>query len=68
MAKKQTETKPLFPLKHEFYDSLDRFAHESFMLAEAVRTAIQLDGVNEKVKPILQERLDAFMRVWGGNE
>lgn len=58
MAKKQP--KPLFPLKTEFYDSLDNFAHQAGMLADMCRQMIKMDAVNEKLKPMLQERLDAF--------
>lgn len=51
---------PLFPLKHEFYASLDNFAHQAGMLADAVRQLIDMGAVNKAAVPPLQERLDAF--------
>jgi len=61
MAKKEPP-KPLFPLKHEFYASLDRFVHEAGMLADAVRQAMQLDLIDNRCRGIIQDRLDAFGR------
>lgn len=61
MAKSKTPPKPLFPLKHEFIESLDKFIHEAGMLRDAVRQAIQLKAVKEgPVTDILTERLAAF--------
>lgn len=62
MAKKQEPPKPLFPLKHEFYASLDAFAHQAGMLADSVSQALQIEGVitNTAMRRILHERLDAF--------
>lgn len=68
MAKKQDPAKPLFPLKHEFYASLDNFTHQAGMLADMCRQMIQLDAVSEKIKPMLQERLDAFHAARFGGE
>lgn len=61
MAKKQEPTKPIFPLKHEFYASLDKYIHESGMLADSVRQCLSMPGIitNEAMRKILQERLDA---------
>ena len=60
MAKSKEKPKPLFPLKQDFYASLDNFAHQAGMLADLCKQMIQLNAVSEKVKPMLQERLDAF--------
>lgn len=63
MAKKP-EPKPLFQLKTDFYESLDNFANQAGMLADAVRTALGLPGVinNHELRRIFQERLDAFAK------
>lgn len=60
MAKSKDPVKPIFPLKHEFYETLDKYIHESGMLADAVRQAIQLGAVTGPAKKILEERLAAF--------
>lgn len=62
MPKKPEPAKPLFPLKHEFEASLDAFAHEAGMLADAVKQALEFEGVikNDAVRKLLKERLDAF--------
>jgi hypothetical protein len=62
MAKRKQDVKPLFPVKHEFYASLDRFTHEAGMLSDAVRQCLNLPDVikNKAARDILQERLDAF--------
>ena len=61
MARKPVDAKPLFPIKHDFVASLDRFIHEAGMLRDAVRQAIQLDAVKKgPITDILQERLKAF--------
>lgn len=68
MAKKQEPLKPMFPLKHEFYASLDNFLHQSGMLADLCHQMIRLDAVDEKLKPMLQERLDALHTARFGDE
>ena len=68
MAKKSEPPKPIFPLKHEFYASLDHFIHEAGMLADAVKQAMDLGAVDKRVSPILAERLDAFEKARHGNE
>jgi hypothetical protein len=59
--------KPIFPLKHEFDASLDRFINEAGMLADAVQTALNLKAVDEDARDTLQERLDAFAGARFGN-
>lgn len=70
MAKTKEPVKPMFPLKHEFVASLDRFIHEAGMLADTVRQALQMPGViaNEGARRMLQERLDAFTEARFGDE
>jgi hypothetical protein len=68
MPKKNETVKPLFPLKHEFYATLDKFAQEAGMLADAVKTALDHDAVsNTAVCDILRKRLDAFRKVRFGD-
>ena len=70
MPKRKDEVKPLFPVKHEFYASLDRFAHEAGMLADAVRQTLQMPDIitKEAAREILQQRLDAFSAARFGKE
>jgi hypothetical protein len=67
MAKKDP-VKPLFPLKAEFYASVDNFAHQAGMLADMCKQMIQMNAVDERLKPMLQERLDAFNAARFGGE
>jgi hypothetical protein len=67
MAKKEL-IKPIFPLKHEFYTSLDRFIHEAGMLNDAVRQIVRMVELPEAAAKILQERLDAFAQARFGDE
>lgn len=70
MAKKPEPTKPMFPLKHEFYASLDAFIHQAGMLADSVHSALTMPGIieNEALRKILQERLDAFAEARFGDD
>jgi len=68
MAKVKEPPKPLFPLKHDFYASLDNFAHQAGMMADMCRQLIQMDAVSEKIKPMLQERIDAFQAARFGDD
>ncbi len=68
MKKAKEAPKPLFPLKHDFYASLDNFAHQAGMLADMCHQLIQLNAVSENSKPMLQERLDAFRAARFGGE
>jgi hypothetical protein len=64
---KKPDAKPMYPLKHEFVASLDRYLHQSRMLADAVRMALELPGVirNENLRKALQERLAEFEQASG---
>lgn len=69
MAKRKEETKPLFPLKGEFYASLDHFANMAGMLSDAAQQAIDLGAVTGPAAKILKERVDAFEAArFGGSE
>lgn len=59
MARKK-QPRRIFPIKHDFYASLDRFIHEATMLADAVRQALDHDLVKEPASIILKARADAF--------
>ncbi len=58
--KKKPDPKPLFPLKHDFYVSLDRYIQTSGTLASLLGTAIRLGAVQESIVPSLQKALDDF--------
>jgi hypothetical protein len=61
MAKKK-DLKPLFAIKHDFYDSLDNTLAQGINLIQAVESALELDQINQRVVPIVKERLDAFKK------
>lgn len=55
---KKAKLKPIFPLKHDFYASLDHLLHQTMMLYQAVEQAIDLGAIgNESVKKMLAERV-----------
>lgn len=60
MAKK--DIKPLFSLKHDFYDSLDASLAAGINLIQAVESALELNQVGDRVAPIMKEKLDAFKK------
>lgn len=68
-ANKKDEIKPIFPIKHEFVASLDRFVHEAGMLADSVRQLLRMPEAikNDAARTILQERLDAFAQARFGD-
>lgn len=70
MTKRKEPIKPIFPLKHEFYASLDRFIHEAGMLAQAVEQLIDMPNVfrSDEAKKLLRERLTAFAESRFGDE
>lgn len=57
---KEPPVEPLFPLKHRFSKSLDRYLHEAGMLADAVRVVLLHSQIEKKGADILAERLHAF--------
>ncbi len=60
MSKKTEPVKPLFPLKHEFENSLNRYIEATSALAEIVRTCLKHDLIDKKVVDMVQERLNAL--------
>jgi hypothetical protein len=61
MAKKQkVMIKPLFGLKHDFYDSLDSHLQQSIMLIQGVEQVLKAGAVSEPGASILRELLDEF--------
>lgn len=58
MGKEQV--KPLFPLKHDFVKSLERYTHKAGMLADAVQTLIDLNALTAKAADTLRPLLKEF--------
>jgi hypothetical protein len=63
MAKKQKEIVPFFKLRFQINDTLEALSHQILMSLQAMETAIQLGGMNEAGKKILQERIDGLKQV-----
>lgn len=68
MAKKKEDLKPLFPLKHEFYASLDKFIHEACMLMDTVDQLLKMEKITGPTASILSERVKAFNKIRFGND
>lgn len=64
MARKKEEPKPLFSLKHDFYDSLDHVLQQAINLMQAVDQAIDLAGdkMPEPIRETLKERSAAMRK------
>jgi hypothetical protein len=60
-----SDLKPMFPLKHEFVGSLDRFIDKTLALRSVVEQALRLDLVKEPAKSMLKEHLDALKKAVG---
>lgn len=60
MAKNKTPAKPILATVHDFKDSLDALLHQSMMFHQAVQSALELEQVSDRARPLLQERADAF--------
>lgn len=67
MAKKQPP-KPLFPLKHDFVDSLDNYILQASSLASAVGMLVRGNDLTGPVADILKERLAAFDAARNGDD
>ena len=59
MAKKP-DPKPLFAVKHDFVDSLDRFLEEVTMFRQAVKYALDLGQIQTPAREVIAERLAAL--------
>lgn len=60
MARKKETPKPLFAVKHDFYESLDAMAQQGIILLQTCEQLIDLNQVAEPGKKILQECVKAF--------
>jgi len=67
MARKK-EIKPLFSLKHDFYDSLDHLLQQNIMLVQSVEQAISHGAIEGPIKEILQERVEAVRKAMMSDE
>jgi hypothetical protein len=63
MAKSKKKIRPFFPLRFEISDTLEALSHEILMCLQAMETAIDLGGMNNAGKKILQERVDSLKKV-----
>lgn len=69
MAKKSEPPKPIYPIKYEFYASLDNFLQQAGMLADVIDQIVKLGAItNEGAKKAIQERLDAFRKARFGED
>jgi len=69
MAKKQKPAKPLFPLKHEFYASLDQYTHEAGMLRDVVDQLLKMGAIPPgSAAVMLRERVVAFDKIRFGDD
>jgi hypothetical protein len=57
---KAKEIKPLFPLKHEFADALDRYTQVALMLRQAVGFTLRTAALDPALKKELQAVAEAF--------
>lgn len=57
---KKDPIKPLFPLKHEFVESLDAYTQAAGNLASAIGIVLRGGDLKPAVAAIIKERLDAF--------
>lgn len=62
MAKK--EPKPLFGLKHDFYESLDNVLQQTITLMQCVDQALDLAGdkIPEPIRDLLKVRSEALRK------
>lgn len=70
MSKKKDPIKPIFPLKHEFVDSLTHLLHEAGMLMTTVETLIEHPTLvrQQKGLDMLKERAAALRLAMYGDE
>ncbi len=60
MARKKEPPKPLFGLKHDFYDSLDNVAQRGINLIQAAEFALQHGNLPQPIADQLREQVTAF--------
>lgn len=66
MAKKKEPAKPIFPLKHEFYDSLDNFIQKSMMMGNAIDTVLSVGKgeIPERFLKVLEDARAEYNTAW----
>lgn len=62
------EVRPLSAVSYELVDSMERARGAALSLYQAVSSAIELGGVSERVKPILERELAKFREAFIGDE
>lgn len=62
MSKRKEPPKPIFPLKHDFYASLDHLLQEVMMLHQTCSQLIELGKVEGASAEILRERVEAVRK------
>lgn len=60
MARKKEPAKPLFGLKHDFYESLDNVSQRGINLIQAAEFAIKHGNLSEPIAAPLREAVAAF--------
>lgn len=60
MPRKPPEIKTLYPLQHEYFDSLKRYQGEVLMLLNACETGLDLNCIKEPFAAKLRERVEAL--------
>jgi hypothetical protein len=68
MAKKKKEIRPFFKVRFEVNDTLEALAHEIMMTVQTLQTLLDIGGLNETTKKIVQERLDGLKAVCMSDE
>lgn len=63
MAKKTKTIRPFFTLRWEVNDTLEALSNEILMLLQAMETAVQLGGMNDAGKKIINERIVALKKI-----
>lgn len=60
MARKPKDIKPLFAVKHDFTDSLDRVTQEAISFLSTVRFVMKREGIEPEIAKLLEEAHDRF--------
>jgi hypothetical protein len=68
MAKQKEQARPLSAVRWDLVASMEAATNAAMMLTQAVDTAIELGGMNDKVKALLQERKAAFDAAFFGGD
>lgn len=68
MARKKDPPKPIYPLVHEFQDSVHDVLLKAGMLMTACETLLDMGRVDIGSMPALRERVDALKQAMYGDE